>query len=95
VHSLLSGSEAAMIYQQVFAALYARVAELVERFKACGRIRPELHPFDVAQVIASVLLSDIAQRFVFGAEHDTGSTYFPRAFDILLRGIAPAQRRRR
>jgi AcrR family transcriptional regulator len=89
VHSLLSGSEAAIIYQQVFAALYGRVAELLERFKARGCIRAELDTFDLARVVASVLLSDIAQRFVFGAEHDTGSTYFPQAFEILLRGIEP------
>ena len=91
VHSLLSGSEAAMIYQQVFGALYLRVAELLQHFKARGCIRRELDPLDVARVIASVLLSDIAQRFVFGAEHDTGATYFPRAFDILLRGVEPTK----
>ena len=89
VHSLLSGSEAAIIYQQVFAALYGRVAELLEQFKARGAIRAEIATFDLSRVVASVLLSDIAQRFVFGAEHDTGSTYFPQAFDILLRGIEP------
>jgi len=92
VHSLLSGSEAAIIYQQVFAALYGRVAELLERFKARGCIRAELDTFDLSRVVASVLLSDIAQRFVFGAEHDTGSTYFPHAFEILLRGIEPRTR---
>jgi AcrR family transcriptional regulator len=95
VHSLLSGSEAAMIYQQVFGALYLRVAELLATFKARGRIRADLDPLDAARVVGSVLLSDIAQRFVFGAEHDTGSTYFPRAFDILLRGVAPTPRKRR
>jgi AcrR family transcriptional regulator len=89
VHSLLSGSEAAIIYQQVFASLYDRVAELLEQFKARGAIRAEIATFDLSRVVASVLLSDIAQRFVFGAEHDTGSTYFPQAFDILLRGIEP------
>jgi AcrR family transcriptional regulator len=94
VHSLLSGSEATMIYRQVFAALYGRLAELLAGFKARGAIRSELDTVALAQVVASVLLSDITQRFVFGAEHDTGATYFPQAFDILLRGIEPAQRRR-
>ncbi len=95
VHSLLSGSEAALIYQQVFATLYGRIAELLGRFKARGAIRPELDTFAVSHVVASVLLSDLAQRFVFGAEHDTGSTYIPQAFEILLRGIEPRQRVRR
>jgi AcrR family transcriptional regulator len=89
VHSLLSGSEAAIIYQQVFAALYLRVAELLEQFKARGAIRAEIPTFDLSRVVASVLLSDLAQRFVFGAEHGTDSNYFPQAFDILLRGIEP------
>ena len=93
VHSLLSGSEAALIYQQVFAALYGRVAELLEQFKARGCIRAELDMLALSHVVASVLLSDIAQRFVFGSEHDTGSTYFPQAFEILLRGIEPRPRR--
>jgi AcrR family transcriptional regulator len=95
VHSLLSGSEAALIYRQVFAALYGRVAELLERFKARGAIRAELDTFDLSRVVASVLLSELAQRFVFGAEHDTGSTYFPHAFEILLRGIEPREPARR
>jgi AcrR family transcriptional regulator len=89
VHSLLSGSEAALIYQQVFAALYGQVAELLATFKKRGAIRAELDPLALSRVVASVLLSDIAQRFVFGAEHDTGSTYFPQAFAILLHGIEP------
>jgi AcrR family transcriptional regulator len=93
VHSLLSGTEAGLIYQQVFAALYARVAELLERFKTRGEIRAELDTFALSHVVASVLLSDIAQRFVFGAQHDTGATYFPQAFEILLRGIEPRERR--
>lgn len=95
VHSLLSGSEAGLIYQQVFAALYARVAELLERFKVRAAIRAELDTFALSHVVASVLLSDIAQRFVFGAQHDTGSTYFPQAFEILLRGIEPRKPSRR
>jgi AcrR family transcriptional regulator len=95
VHSLLSGSEAAIIYRRVFAALYGRLAELLERFKARGAIRAELDTFGLAHVVASVLLSDIAQRFVFGAEHDTGTTYFRHAFEILLRGIEPRERGRR
>lgn len=95
VHSLLSGSEAAIIYGRVFAALYGRVAELLEGFKRRGCIRPELETFGLAHVVASVLLSDIAQRFVFGAAHDTGATYFRQAFEILLRGIEPQQRARR
>lgn len=95
VHSLLSGSEAGLIYGQVFAALYGRVAELLERFKKQGAIRAELDTFDLSRVVASVLLSDIAQRFVFGAAHDTGSTYFAHAFEILLRGIEPPKRARR
>jgi len=95
VHSLLSGSEAALIYQQVFATLYGRIAELLGRFKTRGLVRRELDTFAVSHVVASVLLSDIAQRFVFGAEHDTGSTYIPQAFEILLRGIEPRPRARR
>jgi len=95
VHSLLSGSEAALIYQQVFATLYGQVAELLARFKARGAIRAELDPLALSRVVASVLLSDIAQRFVFGAEHDSGSTYFPQAFEILLHGIQPPPRARR
>jgi len=95
VHSLLSGTEAAMIYGQVLAALYGRVAQLLEGFKARGRIRAELDTLGLAHVVASVLLSDIAQRFVFGAAHDTGATYFRHAFEILLRGIEPPPRARR
>jgi AcrR family transcriptional regulator len=95
VHSLLSGSEAALIYQQVFAALYGRVAELLERFKKRGAIRAELDTLDLSRLVAGILLSDLAQRFVFGAQHDTGSTYFPQALEILLRGIEPPQRSRR
>ena len=95
VHSLLSGSEAALIYQQVFATLYGRVAELLERFKTRGAIRREIDPHDLARLVSGVLLSDIAQRFVFGAEHDTRSTYFPQAFEILLRGIEPRKQSRR
>lgn len=89
VHSLLSGSEAALIYQQVFATLYGKVAELLTILQRRGAIRAELDPFVLSRLVASVLLSELAQRFVFGAEHDTGSTYFPQAFDILLRGIEP------
>jgi AcrR family transcriptional regulator len=89
VHSLLSGSEAAIIYRQVFATLYVRVAELLQRFKDRHDIRAELDTLELARVVASVLLSDIAQRFVFGAEHDSGSTYVPHAFEVLLRGIEP------
>lgn len=89
VHSLLSGSEAALIYQQVFATLYAQVAELLTTFKQRGAIRAELDPFALSHVVASVLLSELAQRFVFGPQHDSGSTYFPQAFEILLRGIEP------
>jgi AcrR family transcriptional regulator len=89
VHSLLSGAEAAIIYRQVFASLYGGVAQLLERFKTRGLVRPELDTLELARVVASVLLSDIAQRFVFGAEYDTRETYFPHALDILLRGIEP------
>jgi AcrR family transcriptional regulator len=94
VHSLLSRSEAAIIYQQVFATLYGKVAELLAGFKTRGAIRAELDPMALAHVVASVLLSDLTQRFVFGAEHDSGATYFPKALQILLHGIQPPPRAR-
>jgi len=95
VHSLLSGSEAAIIYGRVFALLYGRVAQLLEGFRKRGAIRAELDTTGVAHVVSSVLLSDIAQRFVFGAAHDTGATYLRQAMEVLRRGIEPPPRARR
>jgi TetR/AcrR family transcriptional regulator, cholesterol catabolism regulator len=95
VHSLLSGSEAAIIYSEVLARLYGRVAELLEGFRRRGQIRAEIHTLDLARIVASILISDIAQRFIFGSGHDTGPGFLPHALEILLHGIAPRAHGRR
>lgn len=95
VHSLLSGSEAAIIYTEVLARLYGRVAELLEGFRGRGEIRAEIQALDLARIVSSILISDIAQRFIFGSGHDSGPAFLPQALDILLHGIAPRGASRR
>lgn len=89
VHSLLSGAEAAIIYTQVLARLYAGVAELLETFRGRGLIRADVDTFHLGRVIASILISEIAQRFIFGSGVDSGQSFLPQAVAILLRGIEP------
>ena len=95
VHSLLSGSEAAIIYTEVIARLYGRVAELLEGFRRRGEIRAEIRALELARIVSSILVSEIAQRFIFGSGHDTGAGFLPNALDILLHGIAPRHHARR
>jgi AcrR family transcriptional regulator len=92
VHSLLSGAEAAMIYTEVLARLYGRVAELLEGFRSRGLIRPEVDPVHLARVVSSLLIADLAQRFIFGRGPEGGTGYLPQDLDILLHGIAPRGR---
>ncbi|HYC01175.1 MAG TPA: TetR/AcrR family transcriptional regulator [Candidatus Limnocylindrales bacterium] len=92
VHSLLSGTEASIIYREVFARIYLIVAQLLEGFRERGQVRCDVEPMGAAHVLSSVILSDIAQRFVFGAEHDTGAGYLAQAIDILLLGMEPDRR---
>jgi len=95
VHSLLSGAEAAIIYTEVLARLYGRVAELLETFRARGLIRPEVDAVHLARVVSSLLIAEIAQRFIFGSGQESGPGYLPQDLDILLDGVTPRRRRKK
>lgn len=92
VHSLMSGTETSIIYREILGRIYLQVARLLEGFRDRDLLRPGVQPVSAAHVIVSVLLSDIAQRFVFGDEHDAGagSGRVGPALDIVLDGMAPA-----
>jgi AcrR family transcriptional regulator len=91
VHSLLSGAEAALIYTEVLAKLYGHVAELLERFRRRGLIRDEVDTIHLARVVSSLLIADLAQRFIFGRGQESGPGYVPQDLDLLLYGIAPRE----
>ncbi len=95
VHSLLSGAEAALIYTEVLARLYGRVAELLESFRRRGLIRSEVDTSHLARVVSSLLIADLAQRFIFGRGQESGLGYLPQDLDILLHGVSPRGRAKR
>ncbi|MGH7859935.1 MAG: TetR/AcrR family transcriptional regulator [Candidatus Binatia bacterium] len=96
VQALLSRAEAELVYTAVLDRLYRGGAQVLEKQKRRGRIRPDVDALELARAIASLLISHVLQGEIFGPRGEAGPNYLEQVVEVLSRGIeGPAPERRR
>lgn len=87
VQSLLSSTEAEVVYTEMDERLYRGASRLIEHFKRAGEVRPEVDAHDLARLLGDLLDAYVIRRQMLGPERQNAD-YLMHVIEILLHGIA-------